>query len=139
MNVNEYGEVFEPTESFINTKRESQDESSDNLQKQKSLGLNRNVSMILDIIDRKNKIVNISENLLDQSDGSDSLKSESQFFNPKESETHAKKRNFQQAIKDNKMRLNFIKNCQAISPKKNDDSSDIESVYSRNSPPRSFQ
>ena len=77
MNVNEYGEIFESTESFINTKRESQDESSDNLQKQKSLGLNRNVSMILDIIDRKNKIVNISENLLDDSDGSDSLKSES--------------------------------------------------------------
>ena len=75
--MNEYGEIFESTESFINTKRESQDESSDNLQKQKSLGLNRNVSMILDIIDRKNKIVNISENLLDDSDGSDSLKSES--------------------------------------------------------------
>ena len=63
--------------------------------------------MILDIIDRKNKIVNISENLLSDGDSIKTDNSQEQDhnkFKPKASATHAKKRNFQQAIKDNVMR-----------------------------------
>lgn len=81
-----------------------------------------------------------NENMVDTlEDDSDSLRSISPTFLPQVSITNAKKRDYEKVLKENLMRQNFLKNCNAVSPKKNldDDSFEIESTYG-DRPQKSF-